>query len=93
MLILQQQQHQHQHQQPPAEPERLEISWHLNPYENEKPVTPGTPPVTPLTPVQSMAVLPFTGEKSSVLTVVFGFLMAFMGGAYLKRKTKDSKDM
>ena len=67
----------------PAEPERLEISWHLNAYEKEKPVT----------PVQSMAVLPFTGEKSSVLTVVFGFLMAFMGGAYLKRKTKDSKDM
>ena len=81
----------------PTAPEQLSLSWHLNAYEKEKPVTPPvtpvTPPVTPVTPVQSMAVLPSTGEKSSVLTVVFGFLMAFMGGAYLKRKTKDSKDM
>lgn len=85
----------------PTAPEQLSLSWHLNAYEKEKPVVPVTPetpitpitPITPEAPVQSMAVLPSTGEKSSVLTVVFGFLMAFMGGAYLKRKTKDIKDM
>lgn len=80
----------------PTAPEQLSLSWHLNAYEKEKPVVPVTPPTptpTQTTPVQSMAVLPSTGEKTSVLTVVFGLIMAFMGGAYLKRKTKDSKEM
>lgn len=75
----------------PVAPEQLSVSWHLNAYETEKPVTPVTPetPVAPTTPVQKSAILPSTGEKSSVLTIVFGFLMTLMGGVYLKRKTKD----
>ena len=69
----------------PTAPKELAVSWHLNGYEKEKPVTPVVHTVTPTTPVQKAAILPVTGESSNIFATIFGGLMLMFSFKKIKK--------
>ena len=73
----------------PTAPKELAVSWHLNGYEKEKPVTPVVHTVTPTTPVQKAAILPVTGESSNIFATIFGGLMLMFSFLSLKKIKKN----
>ena len=73
----------------PTAPKELAVSWHLNGYEKEKPVTPVVHTVTPTTPVQKAAILPVTGESSNIFATIFGGLMLMFSFLSFKKIKKN----
>ena len=73
----------------PTAPKELAVSWHLNGYEKEKPVTPVVHTVTPTTPVQKTAILPVTGESSNIFATIFGGLMLMFSFLSFKKIKKN----
>ncbi|HEM3615213.1 TPA: LPXTG cell wall anchor domain-containing protein, partial [Streptococcus suis] len=73
----------------PEAPAPVEVSVHYYKMKTTPaPEQPVTPP-TPNTPVQPAAVLPSTGEASSVLSVLGGMILSGLGLAGVRKRKED----
>ena len=73
----------------PDAPAPVEVSVHYYKMKTTPaPEQPVTPP-TPNTPVQPAAVLPSTGEASSVLSVLGGMILSGLGLAGVRKRKED----
>ena len=71
----------------PEAPQPVEVDVHY--YKMTTTPTPETPQPTPTTPVQPASVLPYTGEASSSLAVLGGFILAGLGLIGVRKRKED----
>lgn len=71
----------------PEAPAPIEVEVHY--YKMTTTQAPETPQPTPTTPVQPASVLPHTGEASSSLAVLGGFILAGLGLAGVRKRKED----